>query len=103
MLHPSVHPAGSRHEVAGYGAIRPPLPTAGYKVPRGTHQRPPLHTHLPPAPETIQFLVIIIFNLFADGSQQTVTLTSLMLAAAFFGISRASGISLISPTFQHLL
>ena len=36
-------------------------------------------------PETIQFLVIIIFNLFAHGSQQTVTFTSLMLATTLFG------------------
>lgn len=55
------------------------------------------------SPETVQFLIIIIFNLFADGSQQAVTFAGLMLAATFFGYLTRFGYLADLPAFQHLL
>ena len=85
MLHPSVHPAGSRHEVAGYGATRPPLPTAGYKVTSRNSSTASSSYSSPSSPGNDPVPRHHNIQSFADGSQQTVTLTSLMLATAFFG------------------
>lgn len=70
--------------VAGYVPIRLHRCPALYKRHRGIYPPLPVYNLRVPADKCIQFFVVIILYLFADGSQQAVTFANFVLSAALY-------------------